>query len=282
MGGLVEFFDVEVLRFVAFSSTPDGGNPAGVVLDPGPLSAEEMLAVAAELGYSETAFLQPDGRIRYFSPLAEVTFCGHATIATAIAHAQRYGPGALQLQTEAGDVTVTTAADGDGFLATLVSVAPQVAPLPFPVLSELLDALGWTLDAIDSSLPPRVAFAGAWHPIIATRTAERLAELDYDFEHLAALMSTHGWTTVNLVHQVGPTRFTARNPFPPGGVVEDPATGAAAAALGGYLREIDAVTAPARIVIRQGSEIGRPSVLTVDIPVTGGISVTGAGAQIPN
>ena len=83
---------VEILRYVAFSDRPDGGNPAGVVLDATGLSDERMLEIAAEVGYSETAFLSGDD-IRYFSPLAEVPFCGHATIATAVALAERDGPG---------------------------------------------------------------------------------------------------------------------------------------------------------------------------------------------
>src|SRR5947208_15030866 len=101
---------MQVLRYTAFSSDPAGGNPAGVVLAATGGSEGEMLAVAAELGYSETAFLLPQQgnrfRVRYFSPLAEVPFCGHATIATAVAHAQRHGPGELLLDTRSGPVTV--------------------------------------------------------------------------------------------------------------------------------------------------------------------------------
>ena len=85
---------MDVLRYVAFSDRPDGGNPAGVVLDASGLSEAEMLGIAADVGYSETAFVDGDD-IRYFSPLAEVPFCGHATVATAIAIAEREGPGTL-------------------------------------------------------------------------------------------------------------------------------------------------------------------------------------------
>lgn len=87
----------EVLRYSALSADPDGGNPAGVVLDARGLDEREMLAIAAGLGYSETAFLTPpaDGAIsiRYFSPAGEVSFCGHATIAAAVTRAEREGPG---------------------------------------------------------------------------------------------------------------------------------------------------------------------------------------------
>ena len=72
----------------------------------------------------------------------------------------------------------------------------------------------------------------------------------------------------------------ARNPFPVGGVVEDPATGAAAAALGGYLRDAGLVRAPARILIRQGEVMGRPSRLRVNIPETGGIVVAGNAVRL--
>jgi PhzF family phenazine biosynthesis protein len=74
--------------------------------------------------------------------------------------------------------------------------------------------------------------------------------------------------------------FHARNPFPVGGVVEDPATGAAAAALGGYLRDAGLVATPFRFVIRQGDDLGRPSVLTVEVPASGGIVVSGTAADL--
>src|SRR5690606_26299867 len=79
-----------VLHYSAFTADGRGGNPAGVVLDARGMDAASMQGIAAELGYSETAFLMPldDGSfdIRYYSPLAEVAFCGHATIAAAVAH----------------------------------------------------------------------------------------------------------------------------------------------------------------------------------------------------
>ena len=278
---------VEVLRYAAFSTTPEGGNPAGVVLDAAAATEAQMQRVAAEVGYSETAFLVQEGpgsvRVRYFSPLAEVPFCGHATIASAIAHAHRHGPGTLRFDTAAGAITVTTAVDGDGLLrATLVSVPPRTVALEDADAAEMLAVLGWGADDLDVALPPRVAFAGAWHPVLAAATRQRLADLDYDFPRLAALMAARAWTTIALVHQVGPHEFAARNPFPPGGVVEDPATGAAAAAVGGYLRELGLVEAPTSLTIRQGDDLGRPSIITVDIPTDGGIAVSGTAVRIPS
>ncbi|MFE9113950.1 PhzF family phenazine biosynthesis protein [Streptomyces collinus] len=278
---------MEILRYVAFSSDPRGGNPAGVVLDASGADDAAMLATAAEVGYSETAFVRDacDGSldVRYFSPLAEVPFCGHATIATAVAHAERHGTGRLLLRTAAGLVTVTTDRAADGTLvATLVSVAPRTVPLDEADFAELLAILGWSAGDLDPALPPRVAFAGAWHPVIAAATRDRLADLDYDMPALTALMARRDWTTIDLVWRESPTVFHARNPFPPGGVTEDPATGAAAAAFGGYLRELELVPVPATLTIHQGADMGRPSTITVTVPAdrAGGIGVTGTAVRI--
>jgi PhzF family phenazine biosynthesis protein len=278
---------MEILRYVAFSTDPKGGNPAGVVLDATGADDATMLAAAAEVGYSETAFVVPSGDgsldVRYFSPLAEVPFCGHATIATAVAHAERHGTGRLRLRTAAGPVTVTTDRAADGTLvATLVSVAPRTAPLEEADLAELLGILGWSSGDLDPALPPRAAYAGAWHPVIAAASRDRLAVLDYDMAALGALMARNGWTTIDLVRRESPTVFHARNPFPPGGVVEDPATGAAAAAFGGYLRQLGLVPVPATLTIHQGVDMGRPSTITVTVPAEAdtGIGVTGAAVRL--
>ena len=270
----------EILRYTAFTDRPEGGNPAGVVLDASGLDDAAMQRIAADVGYSESAFVtSADGDaldVRYFSPLAEVPFCGHATIATGVAWADRNGPGVLHLSTRAG--LVELAVDGDPPVATLTSVSPSTTPLDD--LDELLAALRWSPDELDAALPPRVAYAGAYHPVLAAGSSERLAALDYDFDRLGALMAARDWTTIQLVFREGASEFRSRNPFPPGGVVEDPATGAAAAAFGGYLRELGLVEPPATVTNDQGIELGRPSLLTVEIPDVGGIRVSGGAVPL--
>ncbi len=285
----------EVLRYTAFPAVDAadvGGNPAGVVLDARGMTDDEMLGVAAEVGFSETAFLFPaessldrrevdgEAQVRYFSPLAEVPFCGHATIATAVAHAERHGVGRLDLVTRRGLVPVHTRVEAGRLVATLTSVAPSIEPMSSSVLAATLDALGWSPEVLDAALPPYVGFAGNHHPVLALRSRQVLAGLDYDYAALAALMTEHEWTTVQIVHRERPDLFHARDPFPPGGVVEDPATGAAAAALGGYLRALDLVPPSRRVTIRQGEDMGRPSLLLVDIPEQGGIDVTGSATRL--
>lgn len=182
----------EVLRYTAFSSDPDGGNPAGVVLDAAGLGDADMLGIAADLGYSESAFLTPppeglggpEGRvygIRYFSPKAEVPFCGHATVATAIALAERIGPGELVFATRAGTVPVEVREESGVLRATLTSVEPHVTGIDDADLTEALAALRWPAADLDPAFPPRIAFAGARHLVLAAATRERLADLAYDF-----------------------------------------------------------------------------------------------------
>ncbi|MFH9570780.1 PhzF family phenazine biosynthesis isomerase [Streptomyces sp. NPDC017230] len=281
--------ETEILRYAAFTGDVAGGNPAGVVLDASGLDGTAMRAVAADVGYSETVFVTGGDaatrrfRVRYFSPLAEVTFCGHATVALAVALAERMGPGEIVLDTPAGEVPVSTAADDSGAVrATLTSVPTRSRPALATESDAALRALGWAPDDLDPDLPAHVAFGGAEHLVLAAASRARLADLDYDFDGLAEVMRRHGWTTVDLVWRESPERFHARNPFPVGGVVEDPATGAAAAAFGGYLRELGLVTRRGTIAIRQGEDMGRPSDLLIDVdPEDPRTRVTGQAVPIP-
>ncbi|MET9318647.1 PhzF family phenazine biosynthesis isomerase [Streptomyces sp. NPDC003038] len=283
----------EVLRYTAFSRDPAGGNPAGVVLDAAGLDEDRMLAVAARLGYSETAFLTapPEGlggepgrafTMRYFSPKAEVPFCGHATVATAVALGERIGPGELVFVTRAGTVPVSVSSEQGCLRAVLTSVEPTVSEIADADLAEALAALDWPRGDLDPAFPPRIAYAGARHLVLGAGSRARLADLAYDFARLEALMRRLDLTTVQLVHRAGQAEFHVRDPFPVGGVVEDPATGAAAAAFGAYARELGLVPADAVLTLHQGEDMGRPGVLTVELRAGDPrVRVGGEGVRIP-
>jgi len=273
-----------LFRFSAFSSSPEGGNPAGIWIGDTLPAPEVMQQIAAEVGFSETAFVAPaSGQnriVRYYSPEAEVSFCGHATIATGIVFGKTQGDGTYRLATAVGEVPVTVRTIDGIYEASLTSVTPEYTRAPDALLYEALSALDWESDDLDRSIPPARAYAGAWHLVLAVADARRLAKLDYDFDRLKALMLQDGLTTLQLVWRERSDVFHSRNPFPVGGVIEDPATGAAAAALGGYLREAKLISVPTTLLIRQGEAMGRPSRLTVQIPATGGIVVTGTAVPI--
>ncbi|GAA4381363.1 PhzF family phenazine biosynthesis protein [Agromyces bauzanensis] len=280
----------EILRYTAFADDPEGGNPAGVVLDASALDEADMQRIAAEVDYAETAFItgESDGArvVRYFSPIAQVPFCGHATVATAVAIAEREGHGTIRFATPVGEVAIETSEADGAVRAAFTSVEPETAPLPDDVLESLLDLFGITRADLDGRHPPLLAYAGNRHPVLVLRDADVFDGFAFDPAAARALMDAQGWSaTIIVLHRLpdaadGGLRFEARNPFPVGRITEDPATGAAAAATGAYLRALGAVTPPARVLIEQGRHVGRPSELVVDIPERGGIVVSGRAVPI--
>lgn len=271
-------------RLSAFAETPSGGNPAGVWVGDTLPDPADMQQIAADVGFSETAFVAPaEGShrtVRYFSPEAEVTFCGHATIATG-AVLGSHGPETVyKLSTAIGEVPISVSRKNGQVRVSLTSVDTKNRKPSGEFLDEALAILGWDTSDFDSSIPPAVAYAGAWHLVLAASAPDRLDTLNYDFEKLKSLMLKKNLTTIQLVRRESESVFRSRNPFPVGGVVEDPATGAAAAALGGYLRDAGLVETPFNFEIRQGTEMGRPSLLTVEVPASGGIVVSGAAVPL--
>jgi PhzF family phenazine biosynthesis protein len=283
--------DVSVLRMAAFAAVPGGGNPAGVVPDAAALSDAEMQQIAADLGYPESAFVVDRAigedprhvRMRYFSPGAEIPFCGHATIATAVHLTEEQGAGEFLFETMVGPVVISTE-DADGSVtASFTSVRPDQRDLADDVRATLLTLLGLSEADLDQRLAPKESFAGNWHPIVAVRDQDVFDAFTFDPAAVRELMDRQLWTgTVTVVHAQTDAldEFEARNLFPVGAITEDPATGSAAASLGAYLRASGAVSPPTQLTIHQGRHVGRPSILRVDIPAEGGITVTGTASEI--
>ena len=274
--------DMHVQRIAAFSDGPSGGNPAGVVLCDGALpTPAEMQRVATEVGFSETAFAAPTGdggwHVRYFSPAAEVPFCGHATIALGAALARAHGDGRFALHLSLADISVEGHRDGALVGAALQS-PPTLAsrPLSPAVLGEALALFGLAQTDLDSRLPPARIHAGADHLVLGLGSRAKLAAMRYDFEAGRALMTREGWVTILLAFAETPTRWHTRNAFAFGGVVEDPATGAATAALAGYLREIGWPHG-GHIDVVQGEDMGARSLLHADIGLEPGSSIRVSG-----
>jgi PhzF family phenazine biosynthesis protein len=277
-----------VHRLAAFTDHPDGGNPAGVVVTDTALPVGEMQRIAAEVGYSETAFLHGPSvdhrswQVRYFSPVAEVPFCGHATIAAAVVLGGQVGTGGFTMHTAGGPVPVEVGGADDALVATLTSIPPGVQPATEDLVSEVVDAAGLAPSHLDERYPPAVAFAGAHHLLLVLVDRSDLRGLSYDFDRVLAVMTAHELTTVAYLWPAADGTWHARNLFPVGGVIEDPATGAAAAAFGAYLRSIGAIATPGELDIVQGEDMGRPSRLHVLVPSgDGGISVSGRAVHIP-
>ncbi|WP_439404319.1 PhzF family phenazine biosynthesis protein [Bradyrhizobium sp. DASA03076] len=268
-----------VLRISAFSDGIRGGNPAGVWIGDALPDAAAMQAIAAEIGFSETAFAAPEGeawRVRYFSPVMEVPFCGHATIALGAALAHRFGDRTFELHLNASVISVSGRRDGSTVAAALQSPPTRSALLDPGLRDELLDLFGYASSDLDPKLPPAKIHGGADHALLALRSREALARMAYDFERGRALMAREGLITIALVHVETPRLFHVRNAFAAGGVVEDPATGAAAAAFAGYLRDIGWPHGGA-IDIIQGEDMGARSLIRAEIGPAKGSSILISG-----
>lgn len=182
--------------------------------------------------------------------------------------------------TGAGPIIIETTRDGDTVIASFTSVFPSVTEISGDVLDTVLGQLGVARSDLHNDYPPRLVFAGNWHPILVFADRNVFDSFGFDPDALRDLMKAQNWTTVATMRRISAKEFEARNLFPVGTITEDPATGGAAAAFGAYLRELALVKTPARVVIHQGSHVGRPSELPVDIPREGGIAVSGTAVQI--
>ena len=273
---------MEIRRVAAFSDGPAGGNPAGVVLLKAPLPETEMARLAAEVGYSETVFaVQLDAagqtwRVRYFSPESEVPFCGHATIALGAVLGEELSLGNYQLTLNDAEIRVTASVDHDGVSATLASPPTLSRSLREIEQRDVLSLFGFDADDLNAALPPAYIHAGANHVCVVLKDRARLAEMDYDLDEGRRLMRALDIATVMLVFVENDRQFEVRNAFASGGVFEDPATGAAAAAFAGYLRDKDWPHGDG-FTIRQGMDMGCPCIIKVSMTGQPGASVLVSG-----
>ena len=273
-------------RFVTadvFTSVRFGGNQLAVLPDARGLSAEQMLAVTREFNYSESVFvLPPDDpaharRLRIFTPGAEIPFAGHPTVGAAHVLA---ATGEVPL---AGDRTEVVFEEGVGpvrvaihaaggaptFCQLAVARLPETGPPP-PPLETVAAALSLDpADLVGGAMAPEAVSCGLPFLFVPVRTraAVARARVRHDVWERAL---RGGWSSEVMVFALDAERPDAQvraRVFVPGlSVPEDPATGSACAALGGYL----AARAPGgegtlAWRVEQGVEMGRPSLLDVEV-----------------
>lgn len=241
-------------------------------------------SLARKPGYSETAFAVAPGadnkgwRVRYFSPESEVGFCGHATIALGAALGQAYGSGAFALNLTLKNASIVVEAEGAGHgtMATLSSPQTRSQAVSDAELEDNLSHFGLSLQDLDPRLPPARVHGSADHIVLPLKARGTLAKMSCDLDQGRAVMRKRNLVTVMLVYIEDDQTFVARNAFASGGALEDPATGAAAAAFAGYLRD-QAWPHQGRFGIRQGEDMGALSVVAVELDNIEGASVRVTG-----
>ncbi|MEP3295279.1 MAG: PhzF family phenazine biosynthesis protein [Pseudoruegeria sp.] len=273
---------MNIQKIAAFSSGDVGGNPAGVVIDDQLPPPKIMQQIATEIGYSETAFVAPDGEdwmVRYYALEGEVAFCGHATIALGVALANEVGQEHYHLNLRDGSIDVSAIKDPEGWQAELASPVTWSKPLDATLQYQILALFDLRPTDLDPRFAPTLGFAGNRHPIIAVHSREVLAQMSYDFDAGRRLMKAEDLTTISLIYFEDDFVIHARNAFAFGGVVEDPATGAAAAALGGALVDQNwgGLSEGGQFELYQGVDMGSPSRLNVRVSGRPGDSVHVSG-----
>ena len=259
---------LELVRYDVFTDTPYAGNPLAVAIDPPELTAAQMQRVAAELNLSETVFLRPrpDGTwtARIFTPVTELPFAGHPTVGAALALVDEglVGDGTVVLHEGVGAVPVEVA---DG-VATLTTPGP---PQPVDVADpgEVVEVLGLTFADLHPELGPRGWTVGVPFTMVGVRDLDVLARAAVDAARWQVEVAHSGAPDLYVLAPldgVRGERWRARMFGPAVGMVEDPATGSAAAAAAAYLAaHAGDVRLDAGWTIHQGVEMGRPSEIRI-------------------
>lgn len=269
-------FDLPVTIVDAFTRDPGAGNRAGIVLDAPVMSAEEMMAIARAVGASETAFVRPgsetDFTFRYFTPEAEVEFCGHDTIATfhLLAELGRVdSPGRCTLECPAGrlDVELEPMADH-----TRVWMATPRAPWKENPIA--LDTLAGLLGGTRSMLAPRLPVMRSGLKLVVPLASRRdLGSLVPRWDDLAAAGLDHGIKGFYAfaLEAEEPSHISQGRFFAPAmGVREDPVTGSASGVFAEYLAMQGVLSLPplggtVRARIEQGYAMDKPGQVEIEV-----------------
>jgi PhzF family phenazine biosynthesis protein len=215
--------------------------------------------------------------VRYFAPQTEVPFCGHATIALGAALGEKFGENTYKLYLNDSQISVRAQKSKEGTITTtLQSPGTSSEEAPADYVEKMLAAFNLKKTDLDPAFPVRMASAGAKHLVLVLKERKTLADMKYGFDVVRTLMAEKNLVTISLLWKESDDVFHARNPFPPGGVYEDPATGAAAAAFAGYLRDIN-WTGSKTFTILQGEDMGAPSRLNVSFTAKAGESIAVSG-----
>jgi trans-2,3-dihydro-3-hydroxyanthranilate isomerase len=292
----------EYVRVNVFTGERFGGNPLAVLTDARGLTGDQMQAIAREFNLSETTFvLPPDNpqhhaRVRIFTPVHEMPFAGHPNVGTGfiLARAMDNPPEHLVFEEIAGLVRVHILRGQDGQITGTRISAPRALSIGDDVPIETVAACASLNrgDFLTNAHDPLVASVGTRFVIAEVASLEALARAAPDiaaFRAAAPPADPSGgqlrFALLLYVRRDGDaTRLRARMFAPLGGVLEDPATGSACAALAALLTSM----APGENVdlhyeIEQGVEMGRPSLLIASARKTGEgpVEATVAGSCVP-
>ena len=260
-----------------FTSRRFNGNPLAVVLEPEGLDTSTMQAIAAEFNIPETVFVLPpkDARnraaVRIFTPKRELPFAGHPTVGAAVLLALIDGGGEREIVLEEGvgpvPCRVRVAAQSGAASFMLAKLPEETGPTPSA--QALAESLGLRAADIGSDrFRPSCWSAGNPMVFVPLKTRDAVARATPDTARVSEFSGAVFVFTAETLY--GAHAFHARMFAPQLGIPEDPATGSAAAAFSGLLSKSGLADGSHSIVIEQGYEMGRPSLITLGMTIEAG------------
>ncbi len=275
------------------------GNPASVVLDADSLSDAEMHAITRELGRGDAAFVQSargsdhDLYVRFFTPVREAPFIGHATLAVHVVRSQ-LASGAtqrLRQRSAAGDFEIDVEQrDGATHVGVRQAAPTRVRALEHAEVEALLDALGLGRADLDPRCPVEIYGQRSTRLVLAVRSHGALTHLKPDFAALGRLTShvgAEGFFVFTLESGIPGFLTEARMFCPAIGIPEDAVSGNAHGMLGTYLVRhalLRADNGVARFRGTQGAVLGRPGEVDIEVWVDKGapstVRIAGTGVVV--
>jgi trans-2,3-dihydro-3-hydroxyanthranilate isomerase len=270
-----------------FCERPLEGNQLCVVPEPVEIEAATMQALAKEIGFSETTFVTEAGGDRYsmriFTPGQELPFAGHPTLGTAFVMVSEGRVTSPCTQTvTAGEIPLEV--DVERGFARMRQLPPVFGPV-FEDREAVAAAAGLTTSDLRPDLPIQVVSTGLPPLIVPVRDLETLRHAARQPKLVGDVVRRTGCEELYLFAETN-DGVTARMFDWEFGVGEDPATGSAAGPLGAYLAHYGLAGMPGNVRIRQGEQVGRPSLILVEVVpegdswrviVGGNVAIVGRG-----
>jgi trans-2,3-dihydro-3-hydroxyanthranilate isomerase len=264
---------VKVYQYDAFSTEPNKGNPAGVVLDADNLTEIQMQEIATTVGFSETAFIctsnSADVQVRYFTPGHEINLCGHGTVASLIAlYEQKSQVEIKTIETKAGVIDAKIQTKDSKITVTMKQLPAKFIHFEGNI-QKIASVLGLNEQEIDDSLPVVYGNTGIWTLLVPIKklksfkkmlpNTKAFPEILTQFSH--ASIHPFCCEVVNPKAQMHGRHFSS----PYSGTIEDPVTGTASGVMGAYHLNFISHGRSESIIIEQGQEMGRNGLVTVNV-----------------
>lgn len=267
----------KVLHYDAFSSKPNKGNPAGVVLNADDLDEESMQSIAQSVGFNETVFVlrseKADVRLRYFTPGHEINLCGHATIASMYCLKSlgllEEDRSEIEIETNIGVLPIFFETRNGEHFITMKQDKPQFTRFQGSV-SKLAESIGITEEEIDAMMPIVYGSTGTWTLLLPIKNLQSFSKMKPKNHMFPEILTQNSRASIHPfgLETIDEHAFMHARHFssPYSGTIEDAITGTASGVMGAYyLTYLNQDISEVNFLVEQGQEVGREGSVWVTV-----------------